>query len=250
MLLNAALAFGSLFGSGAVLTLFGWALAKWLARDAPKIYAITRRATILRRELLGTLSFLTAFSLVGALAIAAVRAELFFPFRFSREIHAELVTFFGCWWGIQAYSYGLHRALHLKALFRFHAWHHESRVTSPTSAFSLHPVEAFAWALGLVGFPLLFACLGLLAPVGLLAFFVLIWIGNIIEHENSETLPTLFTNRWLSLLENPVTYHALHHARHTGNFGFGTALCDRAARTEFSDWREVHARVLSGHPLT
>jgi hypothetical protein len=62
-------------------------------------------------------------------------------------------------------------------------------------------------------------------------------------------------SRWRSafrslLLANAFVYHALHHARWTGHYGFAAALMDRAFGTGWPDWFELHERVATGHPLT
>jgi hypothetical protein len=53
-------------------------------------------------------------------------------------------------------------------------------------------------------------------------------------------------NSWAT---HPFTYHALHHARWTGHFGLGTTVLDRLLGTEWSDWPELHRRVLDGDPM-
>ncbi len=53
----------------------------------------------------------------------------------------------------------------------------------------------------------------------------------------------------VSLVSPPFLYHALHHARWTGHYGFASAGLDGLLGTEFPDWRALHDRILAGRPL-
>ena len=53
-----------------------------------------------------------------------------------------------------------------------------------------------------------------------------------------------------SLLSNTLVYHALHHARWAGHYGFAAALMDRIGGTEWPDWLALHERIDKGQPLT
>lgn len=162
----------------------------------------------------------------------------------------ELLTFSGFFVVFQAFYYALHRLLHTRPLIRFHRWHHESRVTTPMSGQSVGVVEAFGWAIGYAGLPVLMSLvtpIGFWGVVGYLAFNI---IGNIVGHANAEVVPA---SKWLwarSTLATVFTYHALHHARWTGHYGFASTWADRVFGTEWADWPKLHARVWRGEPMT
>lgn len=163
---------------------------------------------------------------------------------------AGLLTFFGCFYGFEVYYYLLHRAMHTRALIRFHREHHESHVTTPLTAFSMSFVEGLGWIGGYVSGPLLLALLG--APVSLPGFALYLvgnYWGNIGGHVNTEFFPAAVGQRKNSWLVHPIIYHSLHHARYTGHYGFGTTFMDRWFNSEWSDWSRLHTRVLSGSPL-
>ena len=53
------------------------------------------------------------------------------------------LTFAVLWTAFEIYYYGLHRALHSRVLYRFHAHHHESRVTTSWTGQSLGLVDLY-----------------------------------------------------------------------------------------------------------
>lgn len=152
--------------------------------------------------------------------------------------------------GFQAYFYLLHRALHHPRLLRFHRWHHVSRVTTPLSGQSTSFGEAFGWMGGYVLLPLLLSWVMPLSAWGFAFYMFYNVTGNIVGHANVEVVPASGGLRYRSLFAGVFTYHALHHLRYTGNYGFASAWMDRALGTEWPDWMTLHARVDAGEPLT
>ena len=49
---------------------------------------------------------------------------------------------------------------------------------------------------------------------------------------------------------NPSIFHALHHARWQGHFGFQSAGMDRLFGSEFADWPVLHAQISARRALT
>jgi len=89
----------------------------------------------------------------------------------------------------------------------------------------------------------------LLGAWGLIAFVAFHWYGNITGHANADFILKVIGSSLVSTFANPFTYHALHHSRFQGHYGFGAAYMDRLGRTELPDWQNVHARVMAGEPL-
>jgi Delta7-sterol 5-desaturase len=196
----------------------------------------------LRHETLGTLVFHAIFVPSAALVWWKLAT-------FTTGWAADVVTFLVCLCSFQIYYYGFHRAMHTDALYRFHKWHHRSQVMTPLAGLSMGPVEAVGWTLGILIPVLVLGQLGWLGAWGLIALLAFHWYGNITGHANAEFMPRPFGTKLVSMFANPVTYHALHHARFQGHYGFGAAYMDRLGHTEFSDWQNVHARVMTGRPL-
>lgn len=170
--------------------------------------------------------------------------------RFGDETLLRIALTFGALYlGFQAWFYALHRTLHLRGLVRFHRYHHESRVTTPLSGQSMGPVEAVGWTLGYTAMPLLFSFVAPISAYGLIGYLAFNLVGNIVGHANVEVVPPSKTLWLRSLLATVFTYHALHHARWTGHYGFASTWADRLFRTEWADWPALHERVWSRQPL-
>ncbi len=234
---------GFLFTLLAAFTALGYAVQRALA--GRRIFAVPLRRGQERRELRNAI----VFNIVAALAFTALLTPGLVPW--SAGWRAGLVTFLAGWVGFEVYYYALHRAMHTRALIRFHREHHESHVNTPMTAFSMSLAEGLGWIVGYVAPPLLLALLG--APVsvaGFAAYLIYNYWGNIIGHVNVEVVPASVGRRANSWAMHAITYHALHHARYTGHYGFGATFMDRLFGTEWSDWPALQARVLSGRAMT
>ncbi len=84
---------------------------------------------------------------------------------------------------------------------------------------------------------------------GWAAYLVFNVSGNIVGHANVELASAPNGSRAASLFANPWVYHALHHARWTGHYGFQAALMDRLGGTEWSDWPALFTRVREGRAM-
>lgn len=219
----------------------GYGLERWWGR---RIWSVPIPPTQLAHEVRGNVTFvgvcIVTLSLVLHLGWARLGGET--AARFG-------LTFLALLFGFQIFYYALHRALHLHALVRFHRHHHESRVTSPLSGQSTSLVEAVGWMLGYAGLPI---ALSFIAPISLnawLAYLAFNVVGNIVGHANVEVVAPSRTLWQRSLFAAVFTYHALHHARWTGHYGFESTWADRLFGTEWRDWPSLHARVWSGQAL-
>lgn len=240
-----ALAWGLFFAlSTAVLVALGFAWERSGPGRRRRIFAMPVPAGQRRREALANLGFvvLAAASFTAAVAGGLLRAD-------AVGVGPALVTFFTCVLGFEVYYYMQHRALHTRALIRFHPWHHASRITTPLSGQSLGVVEALGWIFGLVLFPAILGVLGVLHAGALVTYLVMSAAGNILGHSNAEPHPRSSGLRARSWATHPFTYHALHHARWTGHYGLGMSALDRLLGSEWSDWPALHARVVDGEPM-
>lgn len=230
-----------------VNTLVGVALGFGLERAMPgkRIWSDPLFPGQLRHELVGNLVFLAVTIATSTLALSTGVV------RFGAESAARAAgTFAALYVGFQAYFYALHRTLHLPSLVRFHRWHHASRVTTPLSGQSTSVVEAIGWMGGYVLLPLAMSWVVPISFDGLAAYLVFNVVGNIIGHANVEVVPKAPGLWQRSLFATVFTYHALHHARWTGHYGFASTWADRLAGTEWPEWMPLYERVVDGRPLT
>ena len=209
---------------------------------ARRIWAVPLDRGQYRFELLGNLIFLP-------IQIAAFTAVLYAgAIRFDDDA-SPLLTFAICYVGFLVYYYPLHLLLHRRRWVRFHRWHHRSRVTTPLTGQSMGPVEAIAWAIGYLAIPALASLVLPISAGGFVAHVVYNVFGNIFGHSNFEMVNPLSRTRLASIFTPPFVYHALHHARWTGNYGFGSTGLDWVFGSEFGDWRRLAAKVIDGEPL-
>ncbi|MBN1208804.1 MAG: sterol desaturase family protein [Myxococcaceae bacterium] len=127
----------------------------------------------------------------------------------------------------EAHFYLCHRVLHTRWLFRHvHSIHHRSRVPTPFSTYSFHPLEA--------------ALLGSVMVTLQLLYDVSIWAAltyplvslamNCLGHLNYSLLP----GRWWSAPLRASEHHGLHHHKVKGNYGFQLPALDRMLGTSLS----------------
>jgi sterol desaturase/sphingolipid hydroxylase (fatty acid hydroxylase superfamily) len=228
----------SLFVYAAICLLAGFGAERALA-GARRIYRVSLPDGQLAQETIGTVRFLAMASIAFGLLLANVRHA-------PNDAARLATTFLVCWAGFETYYWVLHRAMHTRAGYRFHRYHHDSRVMTPMTGYSMSVVEGLGWIVGLTG-PLL--VLSLVMPVsieGWLAYMAYHVSGNIVGHSNVELLGPALGTRWLSWLAHPITYHAMHHARVHNHYGFGSTFMDRWLGTEWGDWPALHRRVLAG----
>ncbi|MFO0610891.1 MAG: sterol desaturase family protein [Polyangiales bacterium] len=236
----------AVFGFLVALTVHASALGFAVERLLPRrrIFAVPLFPGQYRFELLGNAVFL---AVVTAAFTAALRFDVvrFGPGGALRDG----LTFAAMLAGFQVYYWFLHRALHTKALVRFHRWHHRSQVTTPLTGQSVSFVESLGWVAGYVGLPWLysrFAPVGFWGLAGYVAFNV---TGNVFGHANVEPTARPAASRAATWFANAFVYHALHHARWNGHYSFQAAFMDRVMGTEWNDWPALYDRIVEGHPL-
>lgn len=209
-----------------------------------RIFAVPLFEGQYRFELLGNAVFL-------AIATAAVTLALHTgAIRFAAAgLARDGLTFVAMLWGFQVFYWFLHRAMHTRRLVAIHRWHHRSHTTTPLTGQSMSAPEAALWMLGYVGLPIVLswvAPLGFWGWAGYLAFNV---YGNVMGHANVEVTVEAGATRPASLFANAFVFHALHHARWTGHYGFQGAGMDRLMGTEWDDWPALYKRIISGSPM-
>jgi Delta7-sterol 5-desaturase len=238
----------SLFALFSVLMLVSLALGFAVERSAwgakRRVSAVPLKDGQYGYEAVGNVGFVGICTAMFTAAIAS-GALRFGPSSWTSGLLTFTVSFFG----FQSYYYFLHRAMHTRLLVRFHKRHHYSQVTNPLSGFSMGGLESALWVVGLLVFPMAQSLVTGVSAEGLLTYVVFNFMGNIVGHGNFEPSSASAGTRRGSWLAPPYIYHAIHHARWTKHYGFGSLIHDRLLNTEWSDWPELHARVLQGKPM-
>jgi len=141
--------------------------------------------------------------------------------------------------------YWTHRLLHLPWLFRHvHARHHRSRLPTPWSTHSFHPLEALVQISIL---PLIVFAIPA-HPGAILVFIVLLKAYNTIGHMGYELFPRAFGRHALFKWSNSATHHDMHHSNMAGHFGLYFNFWDRVMDTNLPDYATLFDRVTSQRP--
>ncbi len=206
------------------------------------IYAVPFKHDQIRRELRNSLHLpMHAAILLGSLSLG------FFANRDPLSFVSSLLL--TATWA-EIWHYASHRAFHLRALHWIHVEHHKSQVNSPFTAVSFSLTEKLVFDLGLLGLLAGIDCLWSLNFFGIAAWYVGYLVINSFAHANFE-LKSKHYLRFLGRMCTSTTYHSLHHARYTSNYGLGTRVLDRIFGTEWEDYERVYDRLFSEQgPLT
>ena len=233
---------GIVTGASLVSTGLGVALEAAFG-SRTRIWAVALLAGQRTREITSYIAFILMLTTCAALWLSAGLVE----FGGTGAAQAAL-TFAVLWTSFEIYYYGLHRALHSHALYRFHVHHHESRVTTSWTGQSLSLVEAPGWIAGLLVPPAVMSLVTPVSATGCLIYFFANTFVNLVGHANVELNP--IAHRSLTWLNHPWIYHSLHHARFKNNYSFASTFMDRLFGTEWSDWAVLHEQVMGGQPMT
>lgn len=144
----------------------------------------------------------------------------------------------------EIWHYASHRAFHLKPLHWMHAEHHKSRLNSPLTAISFSFTEKLVFDVGILGLLALVDLAYSLNFYGVAGWYIGYLVINSFSHANFE-LKSEHYLRWMGKWLTSTTYHSLHHARYTGNYGLGTRVLDQLFGTEWEDYEPLYDRVSS-----
>ena len=129
----------------------------------------------------------------------------------------------------ETYYYWLHRWMHHPRVFRMvHKVHHDSKITSPWTAFSFHPIEGFFQAIFL---PFLLIVL----PIHLYVLIIQLTImtfSSVINHLDIEIYPKNFHRHFFGKWLIGATHHSLHHKQFKYNYGLYFTFWDKWQKTE------------------
>lgn len=135
----------------------------------------------------------------------------------------------------ETYYYWIHRWMHIPSVFKIvHLVHHQSKISSPFTAFSFHPIEGLLQAIILPG-------LFLFVPIHLYVLILILTIMSItsvINHLGIEIYPKK-SYSWFGKWIIGASHHSLHHTRFNYNYGLFFTIWDRWLKTESDGFEEV-----------
>lgn len=135
----------------------------------------------------------------------------------------------------ETYYYWIHRWMHIPSVYKLvHKVHHNSKVASPFTAFSFHPLEGLLQAIFL---PVMILILPLHYYV-IIVQLTIMTFSSVINHLNIEIYPEEkhpFWSKWVI----GATHHALHHKQYKYNYGLYFTFWDKIKRTESPDFNNI-----------
>lgn len=133
--------------------------------------------------------------------------------------------------------------MHIPRIFRVvHKVHHDSKISSPFTAFSFHPIEALLQAIFI---PILL----MIIPIHLYVIIVLLTImsiSSVINHLDIEIYPEGSQHNFSKWVIG-ATHHAQHHQRYKYNFGLYFTIWDRLKKTESPEFNTIFAEKTKRH---
>lgn len=199
----------------------------------------------LTRELRNAARTIILYGIVGGCLAVADRHGAF-PSPAGLSWWQKLASFVGLVLWQDATFYFLHRALHTRWLWRFHAEHHRSLTPSAFAAFSFSGVEAL---LQVAFLPIWFLFVPMDRAV-LAGFLIFVGLRNAIGHAGVELMPSWWLDRWWSALVTTAVHHDLHHSeRQPANFGLYFVCWDRMLGTESGKYRRRFSTVTQDRSL-
>ena len=225
------------------VTLVLWLGARWT--ESRRIQLRTPDFADWQHEVVNSLITMVTFAASTMLTIALARMGIIHVSMAAPPLWLAAVEFVAVVIAHDAYFYWMHRALHLKALFRrAHMTHHMSRTPTPWAAYSFAPIEA---AFESAFLPLFLLIVPFHALV-VLAFLLHQIIRNVIGHSGHELAWSGFTrSRWTGWLTT-TTHHDLHHSEGRHNFGLYFTWWDRMMGTEHPRYHEKFEAIVTDRP--
>lgn len=129
----------------------------------------------------------------------------------------------------ETYYYWIHRWMHVPSIFKkVHKVHHNSKITSPFTAFSFHPLEGFLQAIFL---PIVLMILPIHYYV-IIVQLTIMTITSVINHLDIEIYPKNFHKHFIGKWMIGASHHSLHHKQFKYNYGLYFTFWDKIKKTE------------------
>ncbi|RYD54426.1 MAG: sterol desaturase family protein [Sphingobacteriales bacterium] len=224
------------------LFFYGIGRDKWTTR---KLNNVPYRKTQLRREIMWSMVSGLIFAITGSIMALCWQRGL-------TRIYLDHETYPWIWMPAslilymllhETYYYWLHRWMHHPRIFKIvHKVHHESKITSPWTAFSFHPVEGFLQAIFL---PALLFFIPIHISVLLLQLTIMT-ISSVVNHLDIEIYPKGFDRHRVGKWLIGASHHSLHHSQFKYNFGLYFTFWDKWKNTESPRYPQLFESKTAG----
>ncbi|HEX8546300.1 MAG TPA: sterol desaturase family protein [Cytophagaceae bacterium] len=218
--------------------------SRWKNR---KISAKNHNTSQLRKEISWSIITSLIFAVVGALVVVAWQNGW-------TRIYIEIQPI-GWLWFLgslmvymiihETYYYWVHRWMHHPKIFRhIHKVHHDSKITSPWTAFSFHPIEGFIEAIIL---PMML----FLIPINyyaLIIYLTIMTFSSVVNHLDIEVYPKEFNKHWLGRWLIGASHHSLHHSQFKFNYGLYFTFWDKLTDTESPEYEKLFKNKTDARP--
>lgn len=214
--------FAFLYFGFSIAAYFLFTKKDFFKRYQTKAFRPNQIQTEIKRSLISVLMF-------GVLSFAMYEGlqRGFYKIIFEFDVVTFLVESFILFLWNEIYFYAVHRAFHIKSLYKYHADHHYSHVPSPFSAYSFHWSEGVL--LGAV-MPVIM-CFHDFQVMSLMSLPVMSILMNVLGHSNVDFFPDKDMGHILSFSKR----HSLHHKIPHANFGFFLPYFDQIFKTDGAD---------------
>lgn len=135
----------------------------------------------------------------------------------------------------ETYYYWIHRWMHIPSVYKIvHKVHHDSKIASPFTAFSFHPIEGLLQAVFL---PVMI----LILPVHfyiIIIQLIIMTFSSVVNHLDIEIYPrekSPFWSKWVI----GATHHSLHHKQFKYNYGLYFTFWDKIKKTENPEFKKI-----------
>ena len=135
----------------------------------------------------------------------------------------------------ETYYYWIHRWMHIPRIYKIvHKVHHDSKIASPFTAFSFHPLEGLLQAIFL---PIMLMLLPMHYYVIILQLTIMTF-SSVINHLDIEIYPAPLKNSFSKWVIG-ATHHSLHHKQFKYNYGLYFTFWDKIEKTESPEFAEI-----------
>ncbi len=139
----------------------------------------------------------------------------------------------------ETYYYWIHRWMHIPSVYRIvHKVHHNSKIASPFTAFSFHPVEGLLQAIFL---PIMLMILPMHYYVIIIQLTIMTF-SSVINHLDIEIYPKGSYNIWSKWVIG-ATHHSLHHTQFKYNYGLYFTFWDKIKKTESPGFKKLFEAI-------
>ncbi len=189
------------------------------------------------REIVSDLINITYNSAMVAIAIATGFIKLKSNYSITEALASFVLLFF---WYETMFYYG-HRLFHRPNFFWIHRHHHLSVTMTPWTVLSFSLIEMTYMQISAFSLVAIYSYFTHFPAETMIWYFIVNSVWNTAAHSNIELLPKSFPglSNWII----GSTFHGLHHAERTGNFGLFTTFLDKLHGTDMPNYKNKLQQV-------